>query len=85
MLYKRIKNLEEKTDKLLTVLPKLYNLLAREASVYPCEKFKNDFCCNCDKTDCRHNQACAASKTADEIMDEIIKMGRRQNEENNGY
>lgn len=74
---KRIEALEEKMDKLMVYVPKLYQLLVNMKPAYPCEKYQQEMCVKCSNTSCIYHPETTVKITADEIMREFIKMGNR--------
>jgi len=71
---KRLEALEEKMDKLMIYVPKLYRLLVNTKPAYPCEQYQDDICIKCLKTSCIYHPETTAKETAEEIMDDFIKV-----------
>lgn len=69
---KRIEALEEKMDKLMVYVPKLYQLLVNTKPAYPCETFKSKVCPNCNNTKCKHNEGYQNTENAENIMKAFI-------------
>lgn len=74
-IFKRLRELEDELDKLNQFLPRFYSLLVNEHGVYPCEKFKKVLCSRCDNCACNYHPNNKKDQTAEEIMEEFIKMG----------
>lgn len=72
-LMKRLEALEEKMDKLMIYVPKLYQLLVNTKPAYPCEQYQNDICIRCPKNACIYHTETTVKRTAEEIMDDFIK------------
>lgn len=71
---KRLNAVEEKMDKLLVYVPKLYMLLTRAKPAYPCEQYRREICAKCSDTFCVHHPDTTVKITAKEIMQDFIDM-----------
>lgn len=69
---KRLKAMEERLDKLMVYVPKLYQLLVNAKPAYPCEQYRRDVCAKCSNTSCVHHQETTLEAAAEEIMETFI-------------
>ena len=69
---KRIEVLEEKMDKLMVYVPKLYQLLVNMKPAYPCETFEREVCLKCEDITCKHNKGYQNTENAEDIMKAFI-------------
>lgn len=72
-IQKRMKAMEERLDKLMVYVPKLYQLLVNAKPAYPCEQYRRDVCAKCSNTSCVHHQETTLEAAAENIMDDFIK------------
>lgn len=72
-IQKRMKAMEERLDKLIVYVPKLYQLLVHTKPAYPCEQYQKDVCAKCANISCMYHPEATVKLTAEDIMNDFIK------------
>lgn len=72
-ILKRLKAMEERLDKLIVYVPKLYHLLVNAKPAYPCEQYQKDVCAKCFNISCMHHPETTAKLTAEDIMNGFLR------------
>lgn len=72
-IQKRMKAMEERLDKLMVYVPKLYQLLVNAKAVYPCEQYQKDVCAKCSNTSCMYHPETTVMMTAEDIINDFLR------------
>lgn len=69
----RLKAMEERLDKLMIYVPKLYQLLVNAQPAYPCEQYQKDVCAKCSYISCIHHLETTVMLTAEDIINDFLR------------